>query len=395
MEYNNADTIDMNPIPSGSGNVLEKWQELVLFKLYPGYNKIMGPYSVKGSNGRLILTMYNSHLPAIDKRRNRTCVYARAVAESYLGEIIPQSITVDHIDRNFFNNSPENLALLDRATHTSNDSLNVRIKPINCPLCSEVFEPAAKQAYPKLDELGTPGPFCPTCVKTNAYVNYINKGGSPIPRVKLEREYYRHKKEYKNETLMSMVLRKMAEKGYNRFVIPDVTSFTYKCKICNAKMKQPQVYCSTSCKDIDMKCIEEKGTRYEKRPTKENLQDLLTKFTMSKIAELLNVNQVTIKLWARAYGIQYDHQQIKHNGRSVKPNLDIIKGLMKAGYNYNQIGKALNISRNIIENTVRRKNLREEVFGPDRTKWPVNNWLGGDMTKIDAILSELQQKHNK
>lgn len=59
------------------------------------------------------------------------------------------------------------------------------------------------------------------------------------------------------------------------------------------------------------------------------------------------------------------------------------------------IGITVNISRNIIENTVRRKNLREEVFGPDRTKWPVNNWLGGDMTKIDAILSELQQKHNK
>ena len=391
-------TIENNDFPelvNGEGNKLEKWQELVLFKLYPGYDKIHGPYNAKGSSDRLILTMYNTHLPKIDKRKTRTCVFARAVAESYLGEILPQSITVDHIDRNFFNNSPENLALLDRGTHAENDVLNVRIKPINCPLCSTVFEPTSKQAYPQLDREGKPGPFCPTCVRTNAYANYINKGGVPIPRVKLEREYYRQKKEYKDETLVNIVLQKMAKKGFNKFVIPDITSFKYKCKVCGTSMKQPQVYCSYSCKDVDLKCVEEKGTRYDKRPTKDNLTDLLKKFTMTKIADLLGVNQVTVKMWARAYGIEYDHHQVKHNGRSVKPSLDIIKGLMKAGYNYNQIGKALDISRNIIENTVRRKNLREEVFGHDRTKWPINNWQGGDMTAMDTILSELQQKHNK
>lgn len=378
---------------------LEQWQKLVLLSIYKEYDKIIGPYFTKSQNcaknNRMIITLYNSQLPTTDLRKSKTFVYARAVVESYLGEQLPRNITVDHINRNYLDNRPENLALVTMNSHAENDNTRVKIKPINCPLCSTVFEPTAKQAYPKLDELGTPGPFCPTCVKTNAYVNYINKGGAPLPRVKLEREYYRIDKEYKDELLVNIVLKKMKEKGYDKFVIPDVNKIKFECCVCGTPMSQPRVYCSDSCKQIHINQKIFKQRNSIERPSKGVLEDHLKRMNFKTIAEKYGVLPVTVTEWAKAYGIEYDHQQIKHNGRSVKPNLDIIKGLMKAGYNYNQMGKALNISRNIIENTVRRKNLREEVFGPDRTKWPVNNWLGGDMTKIDAILSELQQKHNK
>jgi predicted nucleic acid-binding Zn ribbon protein len=378
---------------------LEQWQKLVLLSIYKDYDKIIGPYFTKNENytknNRMIITFYNSHLPKNDLRKSKTFVYARAVAESYLGEQLPRNISVDHINRNYLDNRPENLALITMNTHAENDNMRVRIKPINCPLCSTVFEPTAKQAYPQLDIEGKPGPFCPTCVRTNAYMNYINKGGKPLPRVKLEREYYKIDKNYNDELLTNIVLQRMAKKGYDKFVIPDITKIKFKCCVCGTNMDQPNLYCSNSCKEIH---INQQATQQRfsiEKPSKEVLEEHLKKMNFKTIADKYRVLPASVVGWARAYGIEYDHHQVKHNGRSAKLNLDVLKGLMKAGYNYKQIGDTLGISRNIIENTVRRKNLREEVFGHDRTKWPINNWQGGDMTKIDAILVELNQKYNK
>ena len=395
-EIMTVEKIDNKEVHNSS---LEQWQKMVLLSIYSEFDKIVGPYYTKSQNytknNRMIITLYNSHLPKNDLRKSKTFVYARAVAESYLGEKLPRHISIDHINRNYLDNRPENFALVTMNSHAENDNIRVRIKPINCPLCSEVFEPTVKQAYPKLDELGTPGPFCPTCVRTNAYVNYINKGGSPIPRVKLEREYFRVDKEYDDELLLNIVLKKMKNKGYDKFVIPDISKLKFKCCVCGTSMSHPRVYCSDGCKHIHINQKAMKQKVMIEKPSKEVLEDHLKKMNFKTIAEKYGVIPNTVVEWARAYGIQYDHHQVKHNGRSIKPSLDIIKGLMKAGYNYNQIGKALDISRNIIENTVRRKNLREEVFGPDRAKWPVNNWLGGDMTKMDATLTELSKQYNQ
>jgi hypothetical protein len=389
------ENFDLNgiAIKGAGGNTLENWQKLVLLSLYPGFDKFIGPYQNK--LGRLIITMYNSYLPKTDKRKTRTCVYARAVAESYLGEKIPEEITVDHIDKNFLNNNPENLALVDRSTHISKDCLRVRIHPVKCPLCKNDFTPTHGQAHPKLDDSNQPGPFCPECSKKNAYVNYINKGGASIPRTKIVREYYHSTKEYTDELLYNKIMNKMHKLGYDKFVIPDLNKIKYKCKICNVAMDAPKVYCGQTCYSVDMANSEISDVKKDVMPSKLELQELLKTKNFIMLSKIYNVNIRTVVNWVRNYGIEYDHQQIKHNGRSVKPNLDIIKGLMKAGYNYNQIGKALDISRHIIENTVRRKNLREEVFGPDRAKWPVNNCQGGDMAKIDAVLTELSKQYNQ
>ncbi len=348
-----------------SNNKLEEWQKRILLYLYPGYDKIIGPYQVK--KGRLIITFYNSYLPKTDKRKSRTFVYPRVMVESYLGERLSNHITVDHIDHNFLNNDLSNLALVIRKIHTKNDSTNVKIKPINCPLCNKIFTPSPKQAYPKLDLLGTPGPFCPECVNDNKYINYIKSGGIPIQRVKLEREYYKIEKIYEDELVSNIILKKMNVIGCDHFVIPDLTKIFYQCKICGNQSKDLIVYCSNLCLDIDLK-VSKQFTVNQRNgiPTKEELEELLKKMTLNKISQLFNVHYRTVAVWAQNYNIEYDHHQVKHNGRSVKPDLEKIKSLMKLNYSYRKIYEILReetpgLTKNIIENTIRRKKLREVV----------------------------------
>ena len=73
-------------------------------------------------------------------RRNSNGVYPlhRVVAENTIGRALRADEVVHHIDGNRANNSPENLAVMTRAEHTSEHRPNFTLEPFACAWCDGV-----------------------------------------------------------------------------------------------------------------------------------------------------------------------------------------------------------------------------------------------------------------
>jgi len=116
--------------------------------------KVYGPYEMK--SGRLYVTV------RYDDGTQRTVSYPKFLVEQQLGRRLKDNETVDHIDRNFHNNDPDNLQVLDRKTHYRLDAL--RLKPVLfvCPICKKNFRRSGKklQRIYERKKDGHAGPFC-------------------------------------------------------------------------------------------------------------------------------------------------------------------------------------------------------------------------------------------
>lgn len=75
-----------------------------------------------------------------------------------LGRFLSEKETVDHIDHDHSNDAIDNLRLLDRSTHTSEDSVKLEIAPCACRGCGNMFTMGKKaHEYYRLN------PYAPTC----------------------------------------------------------------------------------------------------------------------------------------------------------------------------------------------------------------------------------------
>jgi HNH endonuclease len=112
--------------------------------------KIYGPYTRK--DGR-------KHILIYDGKSRRTVSYPKWLMEQYLGRLLEDWETVDHINRDFTDDSLENLRVLSRSQHTRED--NRYVKPIEtvCVWCGKSVQrlPSDMRYYSKK---GKAGPFC-------------------------------------------------------------------------------------------------------------------------------------------------------------------------------------------------------------------------------------------
>lgn len=120
--------------------------------------KVYGPYEQK--NGRLYVVLRD------DDGVQRTVSYPKFLVEQQLGRGLGPDETVDHIDRNFHNNDPENLQVLDRVTHARLDAIRLAPASFECPICDKKFRRSGKKLsriHERKKELMA-GPFCsPSC----------------------------------------------------------------------------------------------------------------------------------------------------------------------------------------------------------------------------------------
>jgi hypothetical protein len=115
--------------------------------------KIYGPYLSKSTGRQLVIV--------VDKNGvRRTVSYPKWLLELQLGrKLNPDTETVDHIDSDFNNNNFDNLQIVDRKTHSEQDTRRVKLVKFQCAWCSNEFERSPRLIRDKAKK-NKAGPFC-------------------------------------------------------------------------------------------------------------------------------------------------------------------------------------------------------------------------------------------
>lgn len=115
--------------------------------------KILGPYT--RGDGRQIVVV-------IDKETNekRTVSYPKWLMECHLGRPLhADNETVDHWDSDHTNNDINNLRLIPRGEHSTEDTRRVKLVKFKCKWCDKEFERSPRLIRDK-SKKGKAGPFC-------------------------------------------------------------------------------------------------------------------------------------------------------------------------------------------------------------------------------------------
>ena len=138
-----------------------------LEKIYSrtGFNRFRGLYSYdsefiqNGLKGRRYVKLVRG---GTDEQY--TLLLSRALMAVQEGRVLDETETVDHIDHNNQNDTLSNLRIINRHSHSAQDSVRIEIDPVECGCCGKHFLPSAKafsylKLYPTV-------PFCrPQCGK--------------------------------------------------------------------------------------------------------------------------------------------------------------------------------------------------------------------------------------
>lgn len=116
--------------------------------------KIYGPYKRKDGRKHVIVVFPN--------KQKITVSYPKFLIENKFKRYLKPNETVDHIDGNFENNNYNNLRILDRSKHTSEDVKRYKIKKFICPECKKQFSLSGHKLSDAIHNRrkGKSGPFC-------------------------------------------------------------------------------------------------------------------------------------------------------------------------------------------------------------------------------------------
>lgn len=92
--------------------------------------KIYGPY--KRKDGRMHIVLKNNI-------STKTISYPKYLMEIKLNRYLNSNETVDHIDRDFTNNSYDNLRVIDRSLHIKEDVKRNKDIKVKCAFCGKEF----------------------------------------------------------------------------------------------------------------------------------------------------------------------------------------------------------------------------------------------------------------
>lgn len=117
-----------------------------------------------------------------------TLLLSTALMTVDIGRILSSKETVDHINRDKTDDKIENLSLLQRSTHCSEDAVRVEILPTNCGVCNKLFVMSAKKlSYYK----SSGGLMCctPKCTKKLQELRRTGRTDKLYPQV-IDYRYY-------------------------------------------------------------------------------------------------------------------------------------------------------------------------------------------------------------
>lgn len=114
---------------------------------------VYGPYSSR-KDKRLCVCIIDS----IKKTRNQQ-LFSRYIVEQHIGRELLENETVDHIDRNKFNDDISNLRIVSKADHAACDAKRVEKIKTKCPMCCTIFL-SSPHNMRRANIKQISGPFC-------------------------------------------------------------------------------------------------------------------------------------------------------------------------------------------------------------------------------------------
>lgn len=116
------------------------------------YKKVHGPYD-KGDGRKIVIVVYHNG-------KKRTVSYPKHIMEMHLGyELLDTDITIDHWDTDKNNNDINNLRIIDRKQHSTDDTRRVKLIELECAWCNKKFERSPRLLRDK-SKKNKAGPFC-------------------------------------------------------------------------------------------------------------------------------------------------------------------------------------------------------------------------------------------
>lgn len=152
--------------------------------LYPEYEKMYGPY-INNKNRKFVILIKSGSNDRV------TISYPKLIMECYLGKRLSENETVDHIDRNYLNDSISNLQVLTREEHCRIDAKRVVTKDAECLMCGKIFSLSPAQRNKRSSSRA--GPFCSRQC-TGKYGKMVQQTGNTVERNQYLPEYYKLEK---------------------------------------------------------------------------------------------------------------------------------------------------------------------------------------------------------
>lgn len=133
---------------------------------------IYGPYTRK--DGR-------QHVIAVKNFKKKTISYPKFLMEKHLNRLLSKDETVDHIDKDFTNNSIDNLRVLYRREHIIEDVLRNKDVTVICAFCGKEFKISGSSLHCRnRKDKGHTGYFC-SKVCTGKYGKQVQLSGIKLP----------------------------------------------------------------------------------------------------------------------------------------------------------------------------------------------------------------------
>lgn len=278
--------------------------------------KLFGPYTRK-DNGRKQLVIIK------EDGSHSSISYPKWLMEQFLGRKLEDWETVDHIDRDFTNDSLDNLRVINKKEHISDDVKRVKKIKFNCVFCGMPGERSPKDWDNNIKK-GKSGPFCSkSCVGKYKRLLQLNKIQKINPPELCEREYFYVEKEIPKNNYTPEDYKRFDEIKSRVFRHPIIK----KPKTIKSKKQKNINYCScgskiddrsTSCKS----CIE-KPKKFS--ISKEELETLIQTKPYTEIGKMFGVSDNAIKKRAKRLGIPLENRlgywtRTKRALESKKPN---------------------------------------------------------------------------
>ncbi len=268
--------------------------------------RIYGPY-IRKRDGRKHLCIVH-----IDGTKE-TVSYPKYIAECVLGrKLDPLKETIDHIDRDFRNDMPENIRIVSRSKHSKEDALTAIAVEATCVWCQQDFWVANVRSRRR----STSGPFCSPQCSGQYGARRCSIKIPRAPKVHLERAYNYPDKStefgfyfrdhpdlcklwrYKKYLIDSLPIFRQERKRNRpkRRVKRRRKSTSVACKVCGQPTQTLRnSYCSYTCAG--------QQSRKTVHPTKEELRQLLETTTWTEIGRRFNVSDNAVRKWAKRYGL--------------------------------------------------------------------------------------------